>query len=231
VDTFDIEPKVGADLADGIRRCPVARSVVGPDIRMAIDADQRWSVGEAITCTSTLAEFDPYWIEEPTGPDDVLGHAAVRKAVTPVQVATGEHVQNRVVFKQLLQAGAIDVLRIDAARVGGVDENLAILLPAVRFGVPTRPYAGAAGLCELVQHLSMFDFVALTGTAEDRAIEYVDHLHGHFLDPVVIREGHCTAPTAPGFPAAMRPESSARYTFPGGTFWAAELDDEKEQAA
>jgi L-fuconate dehydratase len=226
-----IKLKVGADLEDDIRRCRVARSVVGPDIRVAIDANQRWDVDEAIRWTRALAEFDPYWIEEPTSPDDVLGHAAIRKAVAPVKVATGEHVQNRIVFKQLLQAGALDVVQIDAARVAGVNENLAILLLAAKFGVPVCPHAGGVGLCELVQHLSMFDYVAVTGTTEDRVIEYVDHLHDHFTDPVVIRDGHYTAPTAPGFSAAMRPESIARYTFPGGTFWAADLDAKKGHAA
>ncbi|MET8409398.1 L-fuconate dehydratase [Streptomyces sp. NPDC005195] len=218
-----IKLKVGADLTDDVRRCRVARSVVGPGIRIAIDANQRWNVDEAIDWTRALSEFEPYWIEEPTSPDDVLGHAAVRKAVAPVKVATGEHVHNRIVFKQLLQAGAIDILQIDAARVAGVNENLAILLLAAKFGVPVCPHAGGVGLCELVQHLSMFDFVALSGTTDDRVIEYVDHLHDHFLDPVVIRQGHYTAPTAPGFSAAMRPESIAEFTYPGGTFWAADL--------
>ncbi|MER7204038.1 fuconate dehydratase [Streptomyces sp. CB01635] len=218
-----IKLKVGADLADDIRRCRTARAVIGPDIRMAIDANQRWNVGEAIEWTRALAEFDPYWVEEPTSPDDVLGHAAIRTAVAPVKVATGEHVQNRIIFKQLLQAGAIDILQIDAARVGGVNENLAILLLAAKFGVPVCPHAGGVGLCELVQHLSMFDYVALAGTTQDRVIEYVDHLHGHFIDPVVMRDGHYTAPTAPGFSAAMRPESIAEYTYPDGAFWAADL--------
>ncbi|MGW0834921.1 L-fuconate dehydratase [Streptomyces prunicolor] len=226
-----IKLKVGADLDDDIRRCRVARSVVGPDIRMAIDANQRWDVAEAIRWTKALAEFDPYWIEEPTSPDDVLGHATIRAAVAPVKVATGEHVQNRIVFKQLLQAGALDVLQIDAARVGGVNENLAILLLAAKFGIPVCPHAGGVGLCELVQHLSMFDYLAVSGTTDDRVIEYVDHLHDHFLDPVVIREGHYMAPTTPGFSATMRPESIARYTFPGGTFWAADLDRQKGHAA
>ncbi|WP_328979480.1 L-fuconate dehydratase [Streptomyces canus] len=224
-----IKLKVGADLEDDVRRCRVARQVVGADIRMAIDANQRWDVDEAIRWTKALAEFDPYWIEEPTSPDDILGHAAIRKAVAPVKVATGEHVQNRVVFKQLLQAGALDVVQIDAARVGGVNENLAILLLAAKFGVPVCPHAGGVGLCELVQHLSMFDYVAVTGTTEDRVIEYVDHLHDHFLDPVVIREGHYTAPVAPGFSAAMRPESIARYTFPGGAFWAEDLANDTQK--
>ncbi|MFF9206108.1 L-fuconate dehydratase [Streptomyces sp. NPDC014986] len=224
-----IKLKVGADLDDDIRRCRVARAAVGPDVRLAIDANQRWDVDEAIRWTRALAGFDPYWIEEPTSPDDVLGHAAIRRAVAPVKVATGEHVQNRIVFKQLLQAGALDIVQIDAARVGGVPENLAVLLLAAKFGVPVCPHAGGVGLCELVQHLSMFDYVALSGTTEDRVIEYVDHLHDHFLDPVVIRGGHYTAPRAPGFSAAVRPESLARYTYPGGAFWAADPDTRKEE--
>ncbi|MFG2944556.1 enolase C-terminal domain-like protein [Streptomyces adustus] len=217
-----IKLKVGADLADDLRRCRVARATVGPDIRLAIDANQRWDVGEAIAWTKALAEFDPYWIEEPTSPDDILGHAAIRRAVAPVKVATGEHVQNRIVFKQLLQAGAVDIVQLDAARVGGVNENLAVLLLAAEYGVPVCPHAGGVGLCELVQHLSMFDYVALSGTTDDRVIEYVDHLHEHFVDPVVVRDGHYTAPTAPGFSAALRPDSIERYTYPGGTFWAAD---------
>ncbi|MEV8031733.1 L-fuconate dehydratase [Streptomyces sp. NPDC086182] len=218
-----IKLKVGADLADDLRRCRVARAAVGPDVRIALDANQRWNVDEAITWTKALSELHPYWIEEPTSPDDILGHAAVREAVAPVKVATGEHVQNRIVFKQLLQAGSIDILQIDAARVGGVNENLAIMLLAAKFGVPVCPHAGGVGLCELVQHLAMFDFVALSGTTDDRVIEYVDHLHEHFTEPVVIRGGHYRAPTAPGFSAAMRPESIAEFTYPGGAFWAADL--------
>jgi L-fuconate dehydratase len=226
-----IKLKVGADLADDIRRCRVARAVVGPDVRLAVDANQRWNVDEAIRWTRALAEFDPYWIEEPTSPDDVLGHAAIRRAVAPVKVATGEHVHNRIMFKQLLQAGALDIVQIDAARVAGVNENLAVLLLAAKFGVPVCPHAGGVGLCELVQHLSMFDYLAVSGSTEDRVIEYVDHLHEHFVTPVVLRDGHYLAPTAPGFSAALRPESVARYTFPGGTYWAADPDTQKGQAA
>lgn len=226
-----IKLKVGADLADDVRRCRTAREAIGPGIRMAIDANQRWNVGEAVEWTRALAEFDPYWVEEPTSPDDVLGHAAIREAVAPVKVATGEHVQNRIIFKQLLQAGAIDVLQIDAARVGGVNENLAILLLAAKFGVPVCPHAGGVGLCELVQHLSMFDYVAVAGTTENRVIEYVDHLHDHFIDPVVLRDGHYVAPTAPGFSATMRAESLTRFTYPDGAFWAADLAQGKGAAA
>ncbi|GAA2416251.1 L-fuconate dehydratase [Streptomyces glaucosporus] len=226
-----IKLKVGADPADDVRRCRTARAAIGDGVRLAVDANQRWDVAEAVARTRVLAEFDPYWIEEPTSPDDVLGHAAIRAAVAPVRVATGEHAHNRVVVKQLLRAGAIDVLQIDATRVGGVNENLAILLLAARFGVPVCPHAGGVGLCELVQHLAMFDYVALSGTTEDRAIEYVDHLHEHFLDPVVIRRGHYAAPTAPGFSAAMRRESIARHTFPHGEYWAARRAADEEAPA
>jgi L-fuconate dehydratase len=170
-----------------------------------------------------LAPYDPYWIEEPTSPDDILGHAAVRKAVTPIKVATGEHIANRVVFKQLLQAGAVDIVQIDSARVGGVGENIAILLLAAKFGVPVCPHAGGVGLCEMVQHLSMFDYVAVSGTTEDRVIEYVDHLHEHFVDPVRIVDGHYLAPTLPGLSAQMHPESLKEYAYPDGPVWSARV--------
>ncbi|ROQ77793.1 fuconate dehydratase [Streptomyces sp. NBC_01260] len=224
-----IKLKVGADLADDVRRLRTAREAVGPDIRIAVDANQRWNVTEAIDWTNALAADAPYWIEEPTSPDDILGHAAIRKGVTPVKVATGEHVQNRIVFKQLLQAGAIDILQIDAARVGGVNENLAILLLAMRYGVPVCPHAGGVGLCELVRHLSMFDFVALSGTTEDRVIEYVDHLHEHFKDPAIIANGHYTAPLTPGFSSEMHAGSLATYRYPDGAFWAADLAAQEKE--
>ncbi|WP_282701403.1 L-fuconate dehydratase [Streptomyces sp. CC219B] len=225
-----IKLKVGADLGDDLRRLRIAREAVGDGIRIAVDANQRWNVGEAIDWVNALAGFDPYWIEEPTSPDDVLGHASVRKAVAPVKVATGEHVQNRIVFKQLLQAGAVDVLQIDAARVGGVNENLAILLLAAKFGVPVCPHAGGVGLCELVQHLSMFDYLALSGTTENRVIEYVDHLHEHFTDPVRMRAGHYQAPLAPGFSATMRPGSIDHYRYPDGGFWVADRAEREDVA-
>jgi L-fuconate dehydratase len=220
-----IKLKVGADLADDVRRMRIAREAVGPDIRVAIDANQRWDVDEAIRWVERLREFDPYWVEEPTSPDDVLGHAAIRRALAPIRVATGEHVQNRVVFKQLLQAGAIDVLQIDATRVGGVNENIAILLLAAKFGVPVCPHAGGVGLCELVQHLAMFDFVAVSGALDDRLIEYVDHLHEHFVDPVVIRGGRYLAPTAPGFSAQLRPETLHEFRYPDGPVWTTNEED------
>jgi L-fuconate dehydratase len=215
-----IKLKVGASLDDDIRRMRIARQAVGPDIRVAIDANQRWDVDEAIRWVDRLREFDPYWVEEPTSPDDVLGHATIRRALAPIRVATGEHVQNRVMFKQMLQAGAIDVLQIDAARVGGVNENVAILLLAAKFGVPVCPHAGGVGLCELVQHLAMFDFVAVSGTMDGRVIEYVDHLHEHFVDPVVVHGGRYQAPTAPGFSAQLTPETLRRFRYPDGPVWA-----------
>ncbi|GAA4834508.1 enolase C-terminal domain-like protein [Saccharopolyspora rosea] len=214
-----IKLKVGGDVADDVRRMRIAREVVGPDVRIAVDANQRWDVGTAIDWIRELAPFDPWWVEEPTSPDDVLGHAAIARAISPVRVATGEHVANRVVFKQLLQADALSYLQIDAARVGGVNENIAILLLAAKFGVPVCPHAGGVGLCELVRHLSMFDFVAVSGSMEDRVIEYVDHLHEHFLDPAVVRDGHYQVPREPGFSARMRPESVAEYRYPDGPVW------------
>ncbi|MFC5821845.1 L-fuconate dehydratase [Nonomuraea harbinensis] len=214
-----IKLKVGADLADDVRRFTVAREVCGPDYPIAVDANQRWDVASAIEWVTALKPFAPHWVEEPTSPDDVLGHAAIAEGIRPVPVATGEHVQNRVVFKQLLQAGAISYLQIDSARVGGVNENIAILLLAARFGVPVCPHAGGVGLCELVQHLSMFDYVSVTGTMENRVIEYVDHLHEHFTDPVVIENGRYRAPSAPGFSSEMHAESIAAHTYPGGDVW------------
>jgi L-fuconate dehydratase len=214
-----IKLKVGANSQDDVRRFRLVRDVVGPDIRVAVDANQWWDVATGIEAIRALAPLQPWWVEEPTSPDDVLGHAAIRRAVAPIKIATGEHVQNRIVFKQLLQAGAIDFLQIDAARVAGVNENVAILLLAAKFGVPVCPHAGGVGLCELVQHLAMFDYLAVSGTTEDRVIEYVDHLHEHFVDPVVVTGGRYTAPTAPGFSAQLHPDSIASYLYPSGPVW------------
>ncbi len=221
-----IKLKVGADLADDVRRFALARSVVGPDIRIAVDANQRWDVPDAIAWMTALAPYQPWWIEEPTSPDDVLGHAAIRLALAnagpgggPIRVATGEHVANRVVFKQLLQANAVDIVQLDACRVAGVNENVAILLLAAKFGRPVCPHAGGVGLCELVQHLSIFDYVAVSGELTDRVIEYVDHLHEHFVDPVVIERGAYRVPRVPGFSAQMHPESLVRYAYPDGEAW------------
>jgi L-fuconate dehydratase len=220
-DGYDlIKLKVGGDLADDVRRLGIAREAVGPQVRIAVDANQIWGVPDGTAWMRELSTFDPYWIEEPTSPDDVLGHAAVRRALAPIKVATGEHVHNAVMFKQLLQAGAVDVVQIDACRVGGVNENLAVLLLAAKFGVPVCPHAGGVGLCELVQHLAMFDYVAVSGTTQDRYIEYVDHLHEHFADPVRIRGGRYLAPSTAGMSAEMIPASLAAYRYPDGPEWA-----------
>jgi L-fuconate dehydratase len=215
-----IKLKVGTDIDSDVRRLKVARLAAGDGARIAVDANQRWGVDQAIEWMARLAEFEPYWIEEPTSPDDVLGHRTIRQAVHPIRVATGEHVQNRVIFKQLLQAQAIDVVQIDACRVGGVNENLAIILLAAKFGVPICPHAGGVGLCEMVQHLAMFDFVAVSGSSQDRWVEYVDHLHEHFADPVVISGGRYRAPTGPGGGARMLDTSIAEFRFPDGPAWA-----------
>jgi L-fuconate dehydratase len=214
--------KVGADLDDDIRRLTIAREVVGWDVDLMIDANQVWDVPEAIEWVGRLARFKPLWIEEPTSPDDVLGHAAVRRAVAPIGVATGEHGMNRVLFKQLFQAEAIDYCQLDSARLAGPNEILAVYLMAKKFGVPVCPHAGGVGLCELVQHLSIFDFVAVSGTLEHRVTEFVDHLHEHFADPCIVRDGRYVLPSQPGYSAAMLPESVARFTFPDGGYWAEE---------
>ncbi|MGW4646867.1 enolase C-terminal domain-like protein [Kitasatospora sp. NPDC004289] len=215
-----IKLKVGAEPAEDRRRLALARRAVGPDVRIAIDANQAWGVGEAVERTAALAGFAPYWIEEPTSPDDILGHARIRAAVAPVKVATGEHCHNQVMFKQLLQAGAIDVLQLDASRVAGITENVAILLLAAKFGVPVCPHAGGVGLCEMVQHLAMFDYVAVSGSTEGRVIEYVDHLHEHFTVPARIDRGRYVAPVLPGLGARMHPTSVADHRYPEGPVWA-----------
>jgi len=209
-----IKLKVGADVDDDVRRLGIARDVCGPHIRIAVDANQRWEVAEAITWMAALRPFDVAWIEEPTSPDDVLGHAAIARAVSPVPVATGEHMANRVMFKQFLQADALQVLQIDATRVAGVNENIAVLLLAAAFGVPVCPHAGGVGLCEAVQHLSMFDFVAVSGSTDRRTIEFVDHLHQHFVTPVEVRGGRYRAPRSPGAGTEMLAASIAEYTHP-----------------
>lgn len=217
---FDqIKLKVGGNVDDDIRRLRIARDAVGDQVRIAVDANQTWDVPVAIDWIQQLALYEPHWIEEPTSPDDILGHAAIRRAVDPIRIATGEHAQNRVLVKQLLQAEAVDVIQLDAARVGGVNENIAILLLCAKFGVPVCPHAGGVGLCELVQHLAMFDFVAVSQTWQHRMIEYVDHLHEHFQEPVRVLNGRYQTPTEPGFSAQMYPESLRRYTFPDGPIW------------
>jgi L-fuconate dehydratase len=217
-----VKLKVGGRLEDDLRRCAVAREVVGAEISIALDANQVWDVGTAIPWVRALAHVGPAWIEEPTSPDDILGTAVIRRAVSPIPVATGEHVSNRVVFKQLLQAGAIDIMQIDACRVAGVNENIANLLLAAKFGVPVCPHAGGVGLCEMVQHLSMFDYAAVSGTMEGRMIEWIDHLHEHFTTPARVAGGRYAVPTAPGASSEFRPESVTEFSFPSGAAWLAD---------
>ncbi|MGF7155534.1 L-fuconate dehydratase [Novosphingobium gossypii] len=206
-----VKLKVGRDLDDDIRRLRIAREAVGPDCRLMIDANQIWETDQAIKWVKALAFAEPWFIEEPTSPDDVEAHRAIREAVHPIRVATGEMCQNRVLFKQFIMRGAIDVVQIDSCRIGGVNEILAVLLMAAKYGLPVCPHAGGVGLCEYVQHLSMIDYLCFSGTMEDRVIEYVDHLHEHFEDPCVIRDAAYMPPTRPGFSITMKPESILHY--------------------
>ena len=211
--------KVGGEPEDDLRRAMMIREEIGWENKLMVDANQKWSVDEAIARTRLLAEAKPYWMEEPTNPDDVLGHARIRREVKPVRIATGEHCHNRVMFKQLFQAQAFDVCQIDSCRVAGVNENLAILLMAAKFGVVVCPHAGGVGLCEYVQHLSFFDYLRVSCSMEDRVIEFVDHLHEHFLDPVRIVRGRYQLPTRPGYSIEMKPESLAEFNFASGSAW------------
>ncbi len=214
-----VKLKVGANLDDDLRRALIMRSEIGPAGKLLLDANQRWEVDEAIAHMRVLAACNPWWIEEPTSPDDILGHAAIARAIAPIKVATGEHVQNRIIFKQLMQAQAISFCQIDTCRLGGVNEVLAVLLLAAKFGIPICPHAGGVGLCEYMQHLSIFDYIGVGASLENRVLEYVDHLHEYFLAPVVIRNGHYMPPLAPGFSISMKPEVFPTFAFPDGTMW------------
>ncbi len=214
-----VKMKVGANLESDDRRAGLIRRALGDDGVLMMDANQVWGVDEACSAMSTLGRHDPWWIEEPTSPDDVLGHARIRREISPIRVATGEHIQNRVVFKQLFQAEAIDVCQIDACRIGGVNEAIAVLLLAAKFGVPVSPHAGGVGLCEYVQHLAFFDYIAVSGSLDDRVVEWVDHLHEHFRDPAIVRGGRYLAPTAPGYSIEMLPSSLDEHSFPDGPAW------------
>ena len=213
--------KVGKDLDADLRRVRIVREEIGPDRFLMIDANQAWDVEQAIDWVRALAPSRPWWIEEPTSPDDVLGHARIARALAPlgIRVATGEHCQNRVMFKQFLQAEAIGFCQLDSCRLGGVNEVLAVMLLAAKFGVPVCPHAGGVGLCEYVQHLAIFDYIAVSGSLEDRVVEYVDHLHEHFVDPATIRDGRYVLPTAPGYSITMKPASLEHFRFPGGPAW------------
>lgn len=210
-----IKMKVGRDLEDDKRRLRIAREVIGDDRYLMIDANQIWEVGEAIDWVKALSVYKPFFIEEPTSPDDIAGHKAIREAVAPVKVATGEMCQNRIVFKQMIAGGAIDIVQIDSCRMGGLNEVLAVLLMAAKYDLPVWPHAGGVGLCEYVQHLSMIDYIAVSGAKEGRVIEYVDHLHEHFIDPCRIENAAYMPPTLPGFSIEMKPVSIARYRFTG----------------
>ena len=214
-----IKMKVGSDLQDDIRRSKVIREEIGYDIKLMMDANQKWDVDEAIENMKHLAEFQPWWIEEPTSPDDILGHAKIAQAVKPIHVATGEHCQNRVMFKQLMQANAIGICQIDSCRVAGVNEILAILLMAAKFDIPVCPHAGGIGLCEYVQHLSMIDYLCISGSMENRIIEYVDHLHEHFIDPVIIKNGNYLPPSLPGYSIEIKKDSLKLFDFNTGAVW------------
>ena len=211
--------KVGQDLEGNLQRAALMREELGPGRTLMMDANQCWDVGESIRQMKALARFDPWWIEEPTSPDDVLGHATIARAIAPIGVATGETCANRVIFKQLLQAEAIRFCQVDSCRMGGVNEALTVMLMAAKFGVSVCPHAGGVGLCEYVQHLSLIDYIALSGSLENRILEYVDHLHEHFVDPVRIRDARYLVPTAPGYSITIKPESLDAYEFPSGREW------------
>uniref|UniRef100_A0A3Q0SCP2 Mitochondrial enolase superfamily member 1 n=1 Tax=Amphilophus citrinellus TaxID=61819 RepID=A0A3Q0SCP2_AMPCI len=218
--------KVGADLEDDIRRCCLIRQMIGPSSTLMIDANQRWDVAEAISWVSRLAEVKPLWIEEPTSPDDILGHAAISKALAPlgIGVATGEQCHNRVMFKQFLQASALQFVQIDSCRLGSVNENLAVLLMAHKFQVPVCPHAGGVGLCELVQHLILFDYICVSADLRNRMCEYVDHLHEHFTSPAVIQDAHYMPPKDPGYSCEMLEASVNRHEYPEGDIWKLEIN-------
>ncbi len=215
--TFKI--KVGRSLEDDIRRSRIIREEIGWDRRLMMDANQVWEVDEAIDNMRQLAKFKPWFIEEPISPDDILGHARIAKAIAPIKVATGEHCHNRVMFKQFLQADGLQVCQIDSCRIGGVNEILSVMLMAAKFGVPVCPHAGGVGLCEYVQHLALFDYIAISASLEDRICEYADHLHEHFVNPLVMQNGRYMPPTAPGYSITMTPESLSEFDFATGTAW------------
>jgi L-fuconate dehydratase len=215
-----LKMKVGLDVEDDLRRAAIIREEIGHTRKLMMDANQVWEVEEAIENIERLAAYDPWWIEEPTSPDDVVGHARIARAIAPIGVATGEHCHNRVLFKQLMHSGAISFCQLDACRLGGVNEVLAVMLLAAKFGVPVCPHAGGVGLCEYVQHLSIFDYISVSASLEDRILEYVEHLHEHFVDPVRIKDGSYMPPERAGYSIEMYPESLEEYEFPKGNAWA-----------
>ena len=211
--------KVGGKIEDDIRRASIMRNAIGPDKKLMFDANQNWDVEQAIENMKSLARFDPLWIEEPTSPDDVLGHQKISKEISPIGVATGEHCQNRVIFKQFFQAAGLQFCQLDSCRLGGVNEVLSVLLMAAKFNIPVCPHAGGVGLCEYVQHISIFDYICVSASLENRILEYVDHLHEHFEHPVVIKNGRYIPPKEPGYSITMKGESLIKYEFPEGNAW------------
>ena len=214
-----LKMKVGLNINDDIRRSAIIREEIGNEVHLMMDANQKWGVEEAIKNMKLLSRFNPWWIEEPTSPDDILGHKTIAEAVRPIKVATGEHCSNRVIFKQLITSGAIDICQIDSCRLGGVNEVFAVMLMAAKYKIPVCPHAGGVGLCEYVQHLSMIDYICISASMENRIIEYIDHLHEHFLNPVVINNSAYMPPSSPGYSIEMKPESLEKYEFPNGEYW------------
>jgi L-fuconate dehydratase len=219
-----IKLKVGQDLDSDIRRCEIARKVIGSDIKLMIDANQIWEVDQAIEWTNKLAHVSPWFIEEPTSPDDIYGHKKIKDNIGQIKIATGEHCHNRIMFKQFIANDAIDIVQIDACRLASVNEILAVYLLAAKYGKPVCPHAGGVGLCEYVQHLSMIDYVHISADLTDRVVEFVDHLHEHFEDPCVIKDGAYVAPTAPGYSITMFDDSISAYTYPTGSEWQKRLN-------
>ena len=214
-----LKQKVGADIEQDMRRAQILREELGWDRKLMMDANQTWDVDEAVSNMRRLAEFDPWWIEEPTSPDDVLGHAAIRQRIHPIGVATGEHAHNRVMFKQFFQAGAMDFCQLDPARLGGLNEVLAVVLMAAKFGVPVCPHGGGVGLCQYSQNIVLFDYIAVSASLEKRVLEYVDHLHENFLEPIVIRRGRYMPPQQPGYSVTMKQSSLEHFEYPNGSEW------------
>jgi L-fuconate dehydratase len=220
-----LKMKVGGNINEDIRRAQIIREEIGEGIQLMMDANQKWDVNEAIENMKQLAQFNPWWIEEPTSPDDILGHLKIAKAVSPIKVATGEHCQNRVMFKQFLETGAMDICQIDSCRVGGVNEIVSIMLMAAKFNIPVCPHAGGVGLCEYVQHLSMIDYISISGSLENRITEYVDHLHEHFKYPVIIKNGNYMPPLAAGYSITMKKSSIDAFSYPDGAMWQKESEN------
>ncbi len=214
-----LKQKVGADIEQDVRRAQILREELGWERKLMMDANQVWDVDEAVENMRRLAEFDPWWIEEPTSPDDILGHAAIRERIHPIGVATGEHAHNRVMFKQMFQAEAVDFCQLDPARLGGLNEVLSVLLMAAKYGVPVCPHGGGVGLCQYAQHVVLFDYIAVSASLENRVLEYVDHLHENFIEPLVIKRGHYMPPTLPGYSVTMKPETLTAFAFPNGPAW------------